>query len=197
MGTPGTTSLRERSKRRRRAAIQRAAMELFARRGYDATTVADIAAAAEVAPRTVSLYFPSKADLALSEVNAAAERLTESLRDVRDERSAMAAFSDWLDSDQQADDPDLALLQARMLDANPGLRALRTAQIDTALESGTAAIAAALDVSPDHHLVPLLRGAMLGLLHEYPVARAAAPPGAAHAAVVAFLQAGLQAVRPH
>ena len=58
--------LRERSKARRRAAIIRAAYELFAERGYDATTVADIAEAAEVAPRTVAMYFPAKQDIALS-----------------------------------------------------------------------------------------------------------------------------------
>jgi hypothetical protein len=60
------TGLRERSKARRQAAIIRAAYELFAERGYDATTVADIAEAAEVAPRTVAMYFPAKQDIALS-----------------------------------------------------------------------------------------------------------------------------------
>ncbi|MFD5763974.1 TetR family transcriptional regulator, partial [Streptomyces sp. NPDC127044] len=56
--------LRERSKARRREAIVRAAYELFAERGFDATTIADIAAAAEVSPRTVTLYFPSNLELA-------------------------------------------------------------------------------------------------------------------------------------
>lgn len=59
------TSLRERGKARRGGAIQRAAFRLFAERGYDATTIADIAAAAEVAPRTIAGYFASKQDIAL------------------------------------------------------------------------------------------------------------------------------------
>lgn len=42
-------------------------MRLFQERGYDETTVADIAAAADIAPRTFFSYFPTKADLLLSD----------------------------------------------------------------------------------------------------------------------------------
>ena len=80
--------LRERGKARRRAAITRAAFELFADRGYDATTIADIAAAAEVSPRTVTLYFRSKQDIALSRFTESADRLTEALRRRRRRRDA-------------------------------------------------------------------------------------------------------------
>ena len=59
----------------------RAAMELFAERGYDATTVADIAAAADVAPRTVAMYFPSKQDIAMSRFSEVVGQLTGALRD--------------------------------------------------------------------------------------------------------------------
>jgi AcrR family transcriptional regulator len=55
--------LRERKKARTKAAIQRHAVRLFREQGYDATTVEQIAEAAEVSPSTVFRYFPTKEDL--------------------------------------------------------------------------------------------------------------------------------------
>ena len=56
-------TLRERKREKTRAAIIDAAMELFERHGYDGTTVADIAAAAEIGTRTFFTYFASKEEL--------------------------------------------------------------------------------------------------------------------------------------
>jgi AcrR family transcriptional regulator len=62
MPEPG---LRERRKQRTRVAIQREAMRLFAEQGYEATTVEQIADAAEVSPSTFFRHYPTKEDVVL------------------------------------------------------------------------------------------------------------------------------------
>jgi AcrR family transcriptional regulator len=62
-----STGLRERKKARTRATIQEHALRLFLAQGYDATTVEQIAEAAEVSPSTVFRYFPTKEDLVITD----------------------------------------------------------------------------------------------------------------------------------
>jgi AcrR family transcriptional regulator len=59
------TGLRERKKAKTRAAIQAHALRLFAKQGYDETTIDQIADAAEVSQSTFFGYFPTKEDVVL------------------------------------------------------------------------------------------------------------------------------------
>jgi AcrR family transcriptional regulator len=188
-------SLRERGKARRRDAIERAALRLFAERGYEATTVADIAAAAEVSPRTVSLYFPSKADLALGRGNEAAERLTAALARRGPDESVLDVFGRWLADELATADPEFTALGAAVFEANPTLRALRTVQIDRAMEVGTRAFAEDLGLPPDSAVVRIVRGAAVGAMYEYPGALAdGSDPQEVLDAVLGFLRGGVAAV---
>jgi AcrR family transcriptional regulator len=58
--------LRERKKRAARDLIAATARRLFAERGFDAVTVAEVAAAADVSEKTVFNHFPTKEDLAFA-----------------------------------------------------------------------------------------------------------------------------------
>jgi AcrR family transcriptional regulator len=61
-----TDGLRARKKRAARETIAATARRLFAERGFDAVTVAEVAAAAEVSEKTVFNHFPTKEDLAFA-----------------------------------------------------------------------------------------------------------------------------------
>jgi AcrR family transcriptional regulator len=58
-----TTTLRERKRRRTRGALVDAAVDLFDRQGYDQTTVAEIAAGAQVSARSFFSYLGSKEEI--------------------------------------------------------------------------------------------------------------------------------------
>jgi AcrR family transcriptional regulator len=61
------TSLRERKKQQTKQALQEQALRLFLARGYEATTVDDIAEAAGVSPRTFFRYFPTKEEVLIKD----------------------------------------------------------------------------------------------------------------------------------
>jgi len=187
--------LRERSKARRRAAIIRAAYELFAERGYDATTVADIAEAAEVSPRTVAMYFPAKQDIALSRFSDGVASLADAIRDRRPGETLHDVFGRWLLTSQtEPGERELYRLARRMFAANPDLGALRTARMTAAVREGAAMIAADTGSAPDAIGPRLSAAAAAAIAMEIMDTEPGPDREQAVAAAMRFLEAGTAAL---
>ncbi|MFE3270845.1 TetR/AcrR family transcriptional regulator [Streptomyces sp. NPDC059215] len=143
-----TEGLRERSKARRREAITRAAYTLFAEHGYSATSIADIADAAEVSPRTVTLYFRSKQDIAFAHFGDSVGRLTDALKTRTAGTTTLDILGRWL-REESSHHSDLDDLQRRMFQANPELQALRATRLADTIREGAVAVAGDTGLTPE------------------------------------------------
>ena len=84
--------LRERKKARTRELIAETARTLFAERGFEAVTVAEVARAADVSQQTVFNYFPTKEDLVFWRLEAFEAELLGAIRDRPAGEPVIAAF---------------------------------------------------------------------------------------------------------
>ncbi len=108
--------LRARKKLRTRIALARAALELFEERGFDDTTIDDIAAAADVGRRTFFRYFETKEDVFLVDPARKLQIIEDELSRRADDESMLAAIRRVLRAiarDYAADEAFLRL-QARV-----------------------------------------------------------------------------------
>ncbi|MEU4547210.1 TetR/AcrR family transcriptional regulator [Nonomuraea dietziae] len=87
-----TVGLREQKKRETRQSISDHATRLFVERGFERTTISDIATAARVAKMTVTNYFPRKEDMAFDHHEAFVASLARTVRERRSGESALAAL---------------------------------------------------------------------------------------------------------
>jgi AcrR family transcriptional regulator len=94
--THEVTGLRERKRQRTREAIVDAALRLFDERGFDSTTIADIAAEADIAPRTFFGYFPSKEAVVFDEFDDTFAALKARLLEREEGETAIDAMRAWL-----------------------------------------------------------------------------------------------------
>ncbi|WP_261989621.1 TetR/AcrR family transcriptional regulator [Streptomyces sp. uw30] len=85
----GAMGLRERKKQRMYETVSETAIRLFVEKGFDAVSVAEVAAAAEISKPTLFRYFPAKEDLVLYRI---ADHEDEAARIVREGPSPVEAL---------------------------------------------------------------------------------------------------------
>jgi AcrR family transcriptional regulator len=88
--------LRERKKHKTRQLIADTARDLFAQRGFENVSVAEIARAAEVSETTVFNYFPTKEDLVYQGLEAFEEQLLQAIRDRPPGEGVLQAFGQFI-----------------------------------------------------------------------------------------------------
>jgi AcrR family transcriptional regulator len=143
--------LRERKRTRTRQTIVRVALELFTEHGYQATTLAQIAEAAEVAPSTLHAYFPAKEDIIFVAHAAMYESIRHRIIDRPAGETFGVAVSAWVATglpDLVAADAAYVLKRRAIIDHDDDLLAgerLRLALIEDLLAR---AVASDFDESP-------------------------------------------------
>lgn len=100
MTTPG---LRERKKQRTYETVSEIAIRLFLEKGYDAVSVAEIAAAAEISKPTLFRYFPAKEDLVLHRIADHEDEAARVVREAPGVPPLVALRRDFLDGVERAD----------------------------------------------------------------------------------------------
>ncbi|MFF6786058.1 TetR family transcriptional regulator [Streptomyces sp. NPDC012510] len=162
------TGLRESKKQETRQLISDVATGLFLAQGFEQTTIAEIAAAARVAKKTVTNYFPRKEDLALDHQDAFIATLAGTVTGRRTGESALSALHHAFSEAAANADPVAGFSGpdfARMIADSPTLSArlrdlhdLREAALADALADATGALRG--------DITPRTAAALLGAVHR-------------------------------
>ncbi len=187
--------LRERKKAKTRVAIRRHALRLFREQGYAATTVEQIAEAAEVSPATFYRYFPTKEDVVLQDdldllTIGAFEAQPADLSPIAAMRAATAATFAALTPE------DLARLRetTELTLGTPEVRARALDELARTIQVMAEAVAKRAGRDPDDFAVRNLAGAVMGVLMAAALPLMTDPSldlSAALDAALAHLEAGL------
>ncbi|WP_327429787.1 TetR/AcrR family transcriptional regulator [Streptomyces sp. NBC_01236] len=151
----GEMGLRERKKQRRYQAVSETAIGLFLEKGFDAVSVAEIAAAAEISKPTLFRYFPAKEDLVLYRIGDHEDEAARVVADRAEGESVIGALrAHFLDGLRRRDpvtglnDHPAVRAFYRLLYGTPSL----VARLYAHLERSEAALAEALGGGLDARL---------------------------------------------
>jgi AcrR family transcriptional regulator len=137
--SPDGPGLRERKLQATRERLARAAMALFLERGFEATTIDDIAAAADVSRRSFFHYFASKEDVVTAWQEGAAAALVAEVVGRPAGESMLTAAENAIAAALKRIDPAEAAAMSRLKRDNPALRArdqLKYEKLERALAEG-------------------------------------------------------------
>jgi AcrR family transcriptional regulator len=157
--------LRERKKARTRASLREHALRLFRLQGYQATTVEQIAAAAEVSPSTFFRYFPTKEDLVLQDdmdtrMITALEQQPAGLGPVAAVRAATRqVFGSYTDADLE-----IIRETTRLTMTVPEIRARAMDEFARTITVVAEAVAKRAGRAPDDLAVRTAAGAIIGVI---------------------------------
>ncbi len=162
-----TTGLRARKKLRTRQTIERVALDLIEAQGFDSTTVDEIAAAADISPRTFFHYFPSKEDALLADYSARLDQIVAALKASPADRPAWAALREAflaVGADYETE-RDHLLRRFRIIRSAPSVAA-RNLQLQARWEDAVAAaVTDWLELDSDQDIRPrLIAGAALAAM---------------------------------
>ena len=200
MGTE-ELGLRERKKQRTREQIIERAMALFDERGFDHVTIADIAAAADIAPRTFFSYFPSKDDVVYHDFDAYFGTFEAQMRERGDDVTTLDVLRDFVAGVVGRMDPrdPAERCRRRVVDASPALQQHDReliARFETLIADG---MAQDLGVDPDSPRARVVAAAAAAALSElervFDKHNPPDDPMAAFDEVFAFVRGGLDALR--
>jgi AcrR family transcriptional regulator len=190
-----TLGLRERKKLKTRAAIQREAMRLFLEKGFQATTIEEIAEAAEISPSTFFNYFPSKEDVVLQDdfdpvIIAAFNAQPPELGPIAALRGALRSVFSGVAPEQ------VTLLRQRtaLIAADPDLRAAMLNQFAGMVDQIAEVLEGRVGRTASDFAVRNLAGALLGVIMSATLAAAGDPRAdllELMDAAMAHLEAGL------
>jgi AcrR family transcriptional regulator len=202
MTDPG---LRERKKQRTRETIVAAALQLFEERGFDQTTIADIATAADIAPRTFFGYFPSKEDVVFADFPETVAGLSARLDDRADDQTAIDAIRAWIDEVLEELDlrDERERCRKRVIGQSEALAAHNRALMGQVEELLAGHIARDLGDRPDDVRPHMIASAVIGTLTALDVKGnddGGSPPTREEASAMVddalrFLQGGIEALR--
>jgi AcrR family transcriptional regulator len=121
--TEDAPGLRERKRQQTRERLTRSAMALFLERGFEATTLDDIAAAADISRRNFFHYFASKEDVVFAWQEESTAALVAAVAARPAGESMLAAAENAISAMARQLEPGEAIAMARLKRDNPALQA--------------------------------------------------------------------------